>query len=166
MTLLALCLLAPALAVAGDCVVRQRVLYSSAGYGQAYGYVQKEYVPHLIEVEVHRDRYYSLSELYRDRLLLDLYERLLEKKPGSAESKATSDTSVEARTVLDASCIRCHKAGPLDLTKPDTVPEALRWKAYALANAGEMPPNGEPVKDAQVKSLYEWAKAAGAKAKK
>lgn len=44
-----------------------------------YGY-HREYVPYAVEVQVHKDRYYSLSDLYRDRLYLEAFDLMREMR--------------------------------------------------------------------------------------
>lgn len=49
------------------------------GYSAIHGY-HKEYVPYAVEVQVNKDRYYSLSDLYRDRIYLEAFDLLREMK--------------------------------------------------------------------------------------
>lgn len=47
------------------------VTHSGYGYSHGYGFT---YVPYAVEVQVNKDRYYSLSDLYRDRLYLEAFD--------------------------------------------------------------------------------------------
>lgn len=171
--------------VRADGCVRARPYYGQTYYQHGYyyspyyPYYAKEYVPQVLLVEVQRERYYSLSDLYRDRLYLELYDRLLERKPGKEASEPAADgrpakrpatsapTPAAAKKVLASSCVKCHKAGSdVDFTQPDLVSEGMRFKAHSLALTGEMPDGGKPITDDDVKALYEWAKAASVQARK
>lgn len=50
--------------------------HAPASYGTAYGhsYAYQQLVPYAVEVQVNKDRYYSLSDLYRDRLYLEAFD--------------------------------------------------------------------------------------------
>ncbi len=52
---------------------------TTSHYG-GHSYYQKEYVPYAVEVQVNRDRYYSLSDLYRDRLYLEAFDLMREMR--------------------------------------------------------------------------------------
>lgn len=59
---------------------------------QSY-YYHKEYVPYVIEVNVNKDRYYSLSELYRDQLYLQMFDTLRRMNSGDNGSNVNPPAS-------------------------------------------------------------------------
>jgi hypothetical protein len=186
---LAVALIALAVQSADADCQRQRVYTPTATYvapvhhAPTYHYA----APQVLEVEVHRDRYYSLSDLYRDRLYLDLYERLValdERKAQAAQSsdvlqqkappkaptaKITANTDPEVEGPQDGSisvliasrCVRCHKAGSdVDLSKPDAVPRLTRLACWEQVHHGEMPQGGKPLSDKAEKTFLAWYKSA------
>jgi len=147
----------------------------------AYHY-QPYYVPYVIEVQVHKDRYYSLSDLYRDRLYLEAFDLMKEMrgrlnnlngnsaevKPGVArvESEPTRTTpqpsakgSLKAATILQNNCFSCHGKDNkhLDLTDPNSVSLTKRRAAFGLIAAGDMPPPpANLLEKGKEKELSEW----------
>lgn len=143
-----------------------------------------------VKVVAQPDYYYSVSDGYRDSLLADAiaYRLLTLQRQGLLRADATQPAATpptprykeppaeapppmpRAGTtaapsavlkVLEARCSKCHQgANGIDLSDPDRVPEAGRWKSYALANSGEMPKGGKAIPDDEVKVLYDWAKSA------
>lgn len=87
---------------------------------------------------------------------------------GSGRTEAPIKTAVPDGLValFTKSCIKCHAGvGPtgangIGLDDPSVISEGARWKTYGLVNSGEMPKGGEPVKDDDVKLVYDWAKLA------
>ncbi len=78
-----LLILAPGVLLAGPwcyrpSVVSYPVSYAPPVYQQPYypPYYAKEYVPYVLEVEVYRDRYYALSDLYRDRMYIEAFDMM------------------------------------------------------------------------------------------
>ncbi len=149
--ILGLCLLLTlgwAMPAAGDGCYRPFQGHVGTGYGPAVVvqptatyHAQPYYVPQVIEVQVYKDRFYSLSDLYRDRLLLENFDLLKEirarpashgepaeeppakptrkaavSKPAAslakpAAAKAAGATSKAAAKVLAESCLSCHGQG-------------------------------------------------------
>lgn len=54
-------------------------------------YIQKEYVPYVLEVQVYKDRYYSLSDLYRDRLYLEMFDTMKSYKQNVSSNTPTGN---------------------------------------------------------------------------
>lgn len=125
--------------------------YSTAYYRDHYYY--KEYVPTVIEVNVNKDRYYSLSDLYRDRLYLEAFDYFRRERERDRDqpinppaqqgrAKLTDDgpppqpnvpkltakgswgkTTSAALKVLKESCYSCHGKGHEKLDLED--PDAV-----------------------------------------
>ena len=140
---------------------------------------QPYYVPYVIEVQVHKDRYYSLSDLYRDRLYLEAFDMMKEMrarlngqaaevKPGVARvepepvrtaPQPVAKGSLKATTILHNHCFSCHGKDnkDLDLTDPNSVSTTKRRAAFGLTVSGDMPP--PPVallEKGKEKELSEW----------
>jgi mono/diheme cytochrome c family protein len=138
-----------------------------ATYATATYYNRIEYVPTIIEVNVNKDRYYSLSDLTRDRLYLEMFDMLRERRAGQGvapaatpavgqaepppppvlkEAKAPKGnwgkSTDAARKVVADNCLKCHGKGsePLDLSDLDAVSPRDRAAAFALVSTGDMPP--------------------------
>ena len=75
--LLSILALWPTKAEAGNCY--RPFIYSKPTYSYN-SYYYPYYVPQVIEVQVIKDRYYSLSDLYRDRLYLEQYDLMKEMR--------------------------------------------------------------------------------------
>lgn len=161
------CLLAlwPSKAEAGGCY---RPFYKPTYSYSSYYY--PTYVPYVLEVQVIKDRYYSLSDLYRDRLYLEQYDLLKEMRarltqgeqpyiPPTTPNPATPNpqtrttpqpgfglpsVTVKAEAVLVKNCQGCHTSGKaqakLDLTDLSKLTSTQRWAMFGMAAAGDMPP--------------------------
>lgn len=63
--------------------------YAATPTYQTYTY--KELVPYVLEVQVNQDRYYSLSDLYRDRLYLESFDMMREMRQTIRQLKEEKD---------------------------------------------------------------------------
>ena len=120
---------------AGGCY---RPFIRNTGYNQAYYYPTYYYKPYVLEVQVVRDRYYSLSDLYRDRLYLEAFDLMKEMRQRLNQPQANAEvqpkaglpvapqsppnlqvqpkstlgkTSDKAKLVLAQNCQSCHSNG-------------------------------------------------------
>lgn len=156
----------PVRAQAGGCY--RPFTYAKPTY--AYQSYYNTYVPYVVEVQVIRDRYYSLSDLYRDRMYLELYDQFQKRFNSEApyippaattqgnqpprttpapplapqptpQSKAGSD---KAEAILVKNCQGCHTGGKgaakLDMTDLTKLTSVQRWAVFGMSAAGDMPP--------------------------
>lgn len=116
------------------------------------------------------DRYYALSSFYRDRMLLDMFDRLkaydqqrsaappqadaappplrappaasAAPAPAAPPARSLGKTSAKALAVLTANCLSCHGSGDprIDLSNSDSVPLTKRRAALSLMMTADMPP--------------------------
>lgn len=138
--------------------------------GHGYGYYQPYYYyPQVIEVQVTKDRYYSLSDLYRDRLYLEAFDMMREmrqrlanidpnyqapavpQQPSPPVAQAPVPNQVvkgvgakpgdKAAKILAANCVSCHGKGDtkIDLSNPEAVSVTKRWASFGLMASGDMP---------------------------
>lgn len=110
--LVALMTLAAGNALAGGCY-RPFVSYAAPAYHAPHStyypsYYHREYVPYVVEVQVQKDRYYSLSDLYRDRLYIEAFDLMKDMRQKMAQQQEPASAPAPA-------------AGP-GYGKPDQVP--------------------------------------------
>lgn len=160
----------------------KQTYYQQPHYQSYYPTYYPYAYPVIVAVEVQRDRYYSLSDIYRDRMLLEMFDQwknratqepqqapathseVLPGPKGEAQApkpqgKAYTKASEKAASLLKANCITCHGQGNqyIDLSNIDAVPPTQRRAAFGMLAAGDMPP---PPKELLVagkeKELADW----------
>lgn len=149
-------------------------------------------VPLVQKVAVTPDYYFSVRDYYKDsvqlemlRLQRELLQRGLAPQTPQAQPgvQAPVGAAAPAREVavqtavtpvlaqlISTRCVNCHggakTAGKLDLKDPATVPAGVRWHCVGRCRLGEMPEDGNPLNESELKELEAWAKAASSQARK
>jgi hypothetical protein len=139
---------------------------------------QQYHYPVPVKVEVESYRYFGLADLYRDQLMVELGDKLLElqklknaqsskvpvppsaddepvvaRKSPDAPAKIPTDLDATVAKVLTESCVKCH-AGYKDLS---SLSASDRWEIAGRVNVGNMPKGKQPLPDEVVRSLFDWA---------
>lgn len=169
---------------ADDCNLRPRTVYNT--YTPPVYNQQIVLVPKVIEVEVHRDHYYSIDQNYNAaNIIRELRLLLAEQKGQPPQSQQQPNPSPQVQPkkedvvtsqgrgpspfqkpelvkIVNDSCVKCHTSGskyPLVTAdgKLIDLPEGKANKAFRMVNAGEMPKSSKALDDSSTKLFYDWA---------
>lgn len=108
----------------------------SYGYGHQYLYY-KQYVPYAVEVQVNKDRYYSLSDLYRDRLYLEAFDLMKEMRAKLSETKSIPTAPVQPTNPVPPAMPKVQDAGYQPSLPAPQVGPAPPSSPWSLGKTGD-----------------------------
>lgn len=159
--------------------------YYTPNYYQPYYKENIVFVPKAIEVEVHRDHYYSIDTYYQQSLLADaVVGRLLaigikgneprsivaNNRGNGSSNYVNSNTNVSSYQnqdlviALKNNCAKCHdgKQRTAFLSSDEkllALPKNKVLEIYHLVNTGKMPKSAAPLEDKYMPLIDQWVDA-------